>query len=67
VLAASLAALAVPLGLLSGWIDRPRLDVVGPFWVVALALGFLALPRAHELEDFAEPLPSPARREHESH
>ena len=50
VVAAVLASLAVPLGLAYGWFVRPRLDVVGPFWVVALTLGFLALPRAHILE-----------------
>jgi len=50
VLAAALAALAVPLGLTYGWLVRPQLNAVGPFWVVALALGFLALPRAGELE-----------------
>jgi hypothetical protein len=52
VLAAVLAALAVPLGLVYGWIDRPRLDTVGPFWVVTIALGLLALPRAYEMEGF---------------
>jgi hypothetical protein len=52
VLAAALGALAIPLGLVYGWIVRPRLDGVAPFWVAALALGFLALPRAHELDDF---------------
>jgi hypothetical protein len=56
VIAAAIAALAVPLGLVYGWLDRPRLDAVGPFWVAALALGFLALPRGHELEGFDEPM-----------
>ena len=28
-----------------------------PFWVVALATGFLALPRSHELAGFDEPIP----------
>lgn len=51
VIAAGLATLAVPLGLAYGWFVRPRLDAVGPFWVVALALGFLAFPRARQLED----------------
>lgn len=50
VASAALAALAVPLGLAYGWLVRPRLDAVAPFWVAALALGFLALPRAHVLE-----------------
>ena len=52
VLAAALAALGVPLGLAYGWLVRPRLDAVGAFWIAALTLGFLALPRAHELDDF---------------
>ncbi len=50
VASAGLAALAVPLGLAYGWLVRPRLDAVGPFWVAALAFGFLALPRAYLLE-----------------
>jgi hypothetical protein len=49
-LAALLAATAVPLGLAYGWLIRPRLDAVGPFWVAALALGFLALPHIRDLE-----------------
>lgn len=53
--AAALAALAVPLGLAYGWLVRPRLDAVAPFWVAALALGLLALPRASELEGFDDP------------
>jgi hypothetical protein len=57
VLAAALAALAVPLGLAFGWFVRPRLDAVAPFWIVALALGWLALPRAYEVDEF-EPVPS---------
>jgi hypothetical protein len=57
VLSATVAALAVPLGLAYGWLVRPRLDAVGPFWVAALALGSLAFPRAAELEGFDEPMP----------
>jgi hypothetical protein len=55
VLAAAIGALAVPLGLAYGWLIRPRLDAVAPFWVAALALGLLALPRTHELEGLDEP------------
>jgi hypothetical protein len=55
VLAALMGAVAIPLGLAYGWTVRPRLDAVAPFWVAALALGFLALPRAYELEGFDEP------------
>jgi hypothetical protein len=56
--AALIAALAVPLGLAYGWFVRPRLDAVAPFWVAALALGFLALPRAR---DFCDPSSEPDR------
>src|SRR5262245_13234518 len=42
VVSAMLGALAVPLGLLYGWTVRPQLDSVAPFWVAALALGYLA-------------------------
>jgi hypothetical protein len=54
--AALVGALAIPLGLVYGWMVRPQLAAVAPFWVAALALGFLALPRAHELEGFDAPL-----------
>jgi hypothetical protein len=60
VVAAAVAALTVPLGLAFGWFVRPTLDAVAPFWVAALALGFLALPRASELDGFDKPLPGPA-------
>jgi hypothetical protein len=55
VLSAIVAACAVPLGLAYGWFIKPRLDAVVPFWVAALALGFLALPRAAELEGLDPP------------
>jgi hypothetical protein len=55
-LPAVVAALAAPLGLLHGWLVDPGLESVGPFWVVALALGFLALPREHGLNGFAQPI-----------
>jgi hypothetical protein len=51
VASAALGGLAVPLGLAYGWTVQPRLDAVAPFWVAAIALGFLALPRAAELDD----------------
>jgi hypothetical protein len=50
VLPAVLAALGVPLGLYCGWFVDPRLGAVSPFWVMPLALGFLALPREREIE-----------------
>jgi hypothetical protein len=53
---ALVAALAVPLGLVHGWLVAPDLESIGPFWVAALALGFLALPREHELKGFALPI-----------
>ena len=56
VLSAAGAALAVPLGFVHGWLVRPNLQSVAPYWVVALTLGFLALPREHELEGFREPI-----------
>ena len=56
VASASLAALAIPLGFAHGWLLDPRLEALAPFWVAALGLGFLALPRGHELDDFDEPM-----------
>jgi hypothetical protein len=53
---ASVAALAVPLGFVHGWFLDPHLESLAPFWVAALGLGFLALPRGHELDDFDEPM-----------
>ncbi len=57
VAAASVAAMAVALGFAHGWFVDPRLESLAPFWVAALGLGFLALPRGHELDDFDEPIP----------
>jgi len=52
VLPAIIAALAAPLGLAYGWwVDRNVQSVV-PFWIAALALGSLALPRRYELACF---------------
>jgi hypothetical protein len=52
VMSAMIAALAAPLGIVYGWWVDPRLGAVIPFWVVPLALGFLAIPRRRELADF---------------
>jgi hypothetical protein len=52
--AAVIASLAVPLGLAYGWFVRPRLDAVAPFWIAALALGFLAMPRSIDFEDLPD-------------
>jgi hypothetical protein len=57
VAASSVAALAIPLGFAYGWFVDPRLEALAPFWVAALAIGFLALPRGPELDDFDEPMP----------
>ncbi len=56
VAAATVAGLAVPLGFARGWLVDPRLEALAPFWVAALGLGFLALPRGPELDDFDEPM-----------
>jgi hypothetical protein len=56
VVAAIVGALAVPLGFVYGWAVKPRLEDIGPFWVVALASGVLAVPRSHELAGFDEPI-----------
>jgi len=58
-LSALIATLAIPLGLAYGWVSRPVLNEVAPFWIAALALGFLALPRAIELEGFDAPMSPP--------
>jgi hypothetical protein len=55
VLPAAIAALAAPLGLAYGWFIDPTVKSVIPFWVVALALGSLALPRSTELDCFDRP------------
>jgi hypothetical protein len=48
---AVIAALAVPLGLVYGWLVAPRVDAVIPFWAVPFALGFLCLPRKSALTE----------------
>ncbi|WP_435008540.1 hypothetical protein P12x_005747 [Tundrisphaera lichenicola] len=53
---ASIAGLAIPLGFAYGWLIDPRLQALAPFWIAALGLGFLALPRGAELDDFDEPM-----------
>ena len=53
---AIVGALAIPLGFAAGWVNDPRLEALAPFWIAALGLGFLAIPRGYELDDFAEPI-----------
>jgi uncharacterized membrane protein YedE/YeeE len=60
VLSAAAGALAIPLGFAYGWAVRPRLDGVAPFWVAAIALGVLAIPRRYDLQDLDEPAVSPS-------
>ncbi len=59
VLSASIAALATPLGIVYGWWIDPRLSAVVPFWVIPLTMGFLAIPRARELDDLQPPSTNP--------
>jgi hypothetical protein len=57
VASAVVGGLAVPIGFAYGWAVQPRLQAVSPFWVVALASGFLAMPREQELSGFDQPMP----------
>lgn len=59
VAAALLGAACVPFGLFYALAFDPRLQGVAPFWVVALAMGFLAIPRRGELDDGNALPPSP--------
>jgi uncharacterized membrane protein YcjF (UPF0283 family) len=52
--ASIIGALAIPLGFAYGWYVDSRLQAIAPFWVAALALGFLAMPRGGELDGFDE-------------
>lgn len=57
VLGAAIGTLALPMGLAYGWLIGPVPREIIPFWVVALALGLMAFPRAAELEGFDRSLP----------
>jgi len=48
---ALIAGAAVPLGFAHGYYVRPTLDGVAPFWVAALALGVLAVPKNADLAE----------------
>jgi hypothetical protein len=52
---AVIAALAIPLGFVYGWLVAPHLGAVIPFWAVPFAAGFLSLPRKSELRDLERP------------
>jgi hypothetical protein len=56
---ALVAGLGVALGIAYGWWVDPRLEGMIPFWVVPMALGFLALPRRIEIDDPSPSPPSP--------
>ena len=60
VASAAVGALAVPLGFAFAWTFWPELEGVGPFWVVALATGVLAMPREAEVAGLDPPTKSPA-------
>lgn len=47
---------ALPLGLAYGMVVDPGLGGVAPFWLTAMVLGRLALPRTVDLEGFPEPM-----------
>ncbi len=47
--------LGLPIGFIYGWAVRPELRHVGPFWLLAIAMGLLALPRVEELFGFEVP------------
>lgn len=61
VIAASVGAVAIPVGAVYGYAVEPRIQGVGPFWVVALGLGVLSVPRARELEGFDESITNPTQ------
>ena len=63
VLSALIGGLAVPIGFGHGWAVEPSLQAVAPFWIVAIGVGIMALPRSTELEGFDEPMPSSAESE----
>ena len=56
--AAAVGWVAMPLGLIFGLTVEASLRGIAPFWLAAMILGKLAYPRAIELGDFDEPLPT---------
>jgi hypothetical protein len=54
---ALVSSLAVPLGFAYGWLVRPHIDAIIPFWAVPFVLGFLALPRRSEWFDRGDSSP----------
>jgi drug/metabolite transporter (DMT)-like permease len=64
---AAVAVFVAALGIFCGWFIDSRFEAVIPFWVVALALGFQAIPRTHELDDYVRPYTDPGEPRHERH
>jgi hypothetical protein len=54
---ALIASLAVPVGFAYGYLVRPGLDAVVPFWAVPFVLGFLSYPRRSEINDRVDSSP----------
>ena len=52
VYSAAVAVFVAGLGILCGWFIDSRFEVIISFWVVALALGFQAIPRTYERDDY---------------
>jgi uncharacterized membrane protein YidH (DUF202 family) len=52
---ALIGALAVVVGFVYAYAVQPNLEAVAPFWIAALALGWLSLPRTASLEAFDPP------------
>jgi hypothetical protein len=51
------ASLAVPLGFAYGWLVRPGIDAIIPFWAVPFVFGFLSFPRRSEPNDHVNSSP----------
>lgn len=57
VVTAALGWAALPLGLGYALTVEPTVQGIVPYWVAALLLGAIALPRQSDLEGFDEPIP----------
>ena len=56
---AAVAIFVAALGIFCGWFIDSRFEVLISFWVVALVLGFQAIPRTYELDDYISPPTDP--------